>query len=246
MTAPGCGDPAHCPVPDPDDIDLRHVTSAVLPTATPLRRGHKLRHAPDEPVPARAALPPPHDMSRFAPILGQPHAYVARRELAALLESVLHDVIPGAARVRWPLLGAWALSHVRLRREVRLVDLRDDALANLGLQRHELVATDPAHYPCTRVWAARLHHRRVGGHPTFGLLWNSRQAELHAEHPVPVLLADVLVGEQSEVAVLWPERHGRLLDLDAGPWPLDDGRGLDLLRELATLLGAPPPLLGPA
>lgn len=245
MTASGCGDPSGCPVPDPDEVDLRRLTSVVLPAGTPLRRGHRRRYEPDVPVPAGDAVPAPPLMGRFAPVVGASHAYVARREVAALLESVLHEVVPGIPRIRWRRLDGWALSHVTLRADARLIDLRDGALAALGLERRQLVATDPSHYPCTRRWAERLCGRHVGGKPTLGLLWHSRQAELHADQGVRPLLADVLVGEQAEVAVLWPPSRLPLLAAEEGPWPLAVGRGFELMRDVATLLGAPPPLDGP-
>lgn len=245
MTAPGCADSDGCPVPDPDEVDLRHLTSMVLPAGTPLRRAHKRRYPAHQPVPASEALPEPVRMTRFAPVPGVAHAYVARRQIAALLEAVLHDVVPGAPRIRWPQLEHWSLSHVALRRDLRLIDLRDPALAALDLERDQLVSTDPGHYPCTRAWADRLHGRHVGGKPTYGLIWHSRQAEIHADQGVRPILADVLVGEQAEVAVLWPADVRPLLDLHAGPWPLDEGRGLELVRDVANLLGAPPLLTGP-
>lgn len=246
MTAAGCADPGGCPVPDPDHIDLRHLTSTVLPAATPLRRGHKSRYPATGPVPTTHEMPPPIGMTRFAPIAGVAHAYVARREIAALLESALHDLVPGAPRIRWPQLANWSVSHVTLRTDVRLIDLRDPALRSLGIDRAQLVATDPGHYPCTRAWAERLHGRHVGGRATHGLLWHSRQAELHTEQGIRPLLADVLTGEQAEVAVLWPSGTDVLLELTEGPWPLADGHGHELVRDIATLLGAPPPLTGPA
>lgn len=245
MTAAGCADPGGCPVPDPSDVDLRRLTSTVLPAGTPLRRGHKARYAADEPVPAIDVLPAATGMTRFAPVAGAPHAYAARREIAALLESALHDVVPGLPRIRWPQLAHWAISHVTLRSDVRLIDLRDPALEQLGLHRTHLVATDPGHYPCTRTWAEQLHGRHVGGRPTHGLLWHSRQAEVHADQGVRPLFADVLTGEQAEVAILWPARRDTLLERTAGPWPLGSGRGLELVRDVANLLGAPPPLTGP-
>jgi hypothetical protein len=184
-------------------------------------------------------------MTRFAPVPGVAHAYVARREVAALLESALHDVVPGIPRIRWSQLTHWSLSHVTLRRGTRLIDLRDPALTSLGLERRQLVAADPGHYPCTRVWADRLHGRHIGGKPTYGLMWHSRQAEIHTDQGVRPILADVLTGEQAEVAILWPGGSRTLLELSAGPWGLDHGRGLELVRDVANLLGAPPPLTGP-
>lgn len=245
MTADGCGDPDDCPVPDPDGADLRRLSSAILAAGTPLRRGHKSRYRAQDPAPARPDLPPPTQMSRFAPVRDQPHVYVARREIAALLESAFHSLVPDSPHIHWPQLTHWSLSHVTLRRDVRLIDLRDPALTALGLDRSQLVATDPAHYPCTRRWAERLHGRHIGGKPTFGLLWHSRQAEIHAEQGVRPLLADVLVGEQAEVAVLWPITRQRLLAAEGTSMPLSTGRGLALVHDVANLLGAPPPLNGP-
>ena len=245
MTAPGCADPVTCPVPAPDTFDLRQLTSVVLPAGTPLRRAHKSRYPCDEPVPSVADLPDPTGMTRFAPLVGQPHADVARREIAALLESVLHDIVPSVPRIRWRQLRAWSLSHVTLQQDTRLIDLRDPALTNLGLARHQLVATDPGHYPCTRLWAQALCDRHIGGKPTFGLFWHSRQAEVHAEQGIRPLIADVLVGEQAEVAVVWPSRGQHLLEAAGPTWELHDGHGLELARDLANLLGAPPPLTGP-
>jgi hypothetical protein len=226
-------------------VDLRRLSSVTVSARTPLRRGHKSRYPANAPVPARRELPTPTLMSRFAPVRGQAHLYVARREIAALLESAFHSLVPDRPRIHWPQLDHWSLSHVTLRRDVRLIDLRDPGLTTLGLERRQLVATDPAHHPCTRRWAERLAGRHIGGKPTVGLLWHSRQAEIHAEQGVRPLLADVLVGEQAEVAVLWPSTRQRLLVAEGAPMPLSTGRGRALVEDLANLLGAPPPLNGP-
>lgn len=243
MTAPGCGAPAACPVPDVDPARLTGTISCVWEAGTSLRRGHRSVHAPDGLVPAQSFLPPPQQMSRFAPVLGAAHSYVARREPAALLESVLHDAVPGRPRVPWHALTAWSVSHVVLSRVVRLIDLRAEGLARMGMTRDQLITTDPSHYPCTRPWAARLQDRHVGGRPTEGMVWSSRQAELHAATPLRPLLEDVLAGEQTEVAVLWPDStRPPLLATFAGPWPLEHGRGHELMVDVANLLGAPGPL----
>jgi hypothetical protein len=75
-------------------------------------------------------------------------------------------------------------------------DLRDGALARLGLQRWQLTATSAAHNPCTRAWAEVLSRRRIGGVAPRGLLWHSRVAELAADDAP--LLADLLEGTPSE------------------------------------------------
>lgn len=77
------------------------------------------------------------------------------------------------------MLALWAEAEVSLTTQVRLIDLRDPALARLGLDRDALVATSGAHYPCTRRFAEQLHGRVIGGHVTHGVVWHSRQADLH-------------------------------------------------------------------
>ena len=244
MTAPDCLLPGSCPVPDPDDVDLRRLRSQVWPAGTQLRRGHRRAHRAEAAVPAVAQLPDLSRRSRFAPVLGAGHSYVARREAAALLESLLHDVTPTSRQVPWHLAAGWVLSHVELVRDVRLIDLRDDALPALGLARDQLVASSAAHHPCTGVWAHRLHARHVGGHATDGLVWNSRQAEVHATAAGNPVLEDLLTGEQTEVAVLWgtPDRQWPLRAVPGASWELGHGRGGRLLLGVANLLGAHPAL----
>lgn len=239
MTAPGCIAPASCPVPDPDPQVLARVSTHLFPAGTELRRGHRTEYAAVTPVAAVHELPLASRMSRFAPILGSAHAYVARREIAALLESVFHELVPTSPRVNWARAEAFSLTHVRLRHAVRLIDLRDPQLERLGIGRSQLVASGPGHYPCTRVWAEALRGRGVGGHTTHGLIWHSRQAELHAAGHGTRLFRDVLVGEQAEVAVIWPDPEGDLLAPAGGPGSLSTGAGAALAEEVAALLGAP-------
>jgi hypothetical protein len=85
------------------------------------------------------------------------------------------------------------------------MDLRDVALAQLGLTREQLVATLPLHYRCTREWAHALHARgHVGGGLPIGLLWNSRIAEIAQADSI--LFDDILEGVPSEVFVLFGDR----------------------------------------
>lgn len=85
------------------------------------------------------------------------------------------------------------------------MDLRDDALADLGIKRDGLVSTTAAHYPCTRQWAEMLHRRRgIGAARPVGLMWQSRVAEL-ASGDSP-LFADLLRAGPAEVFVLFGER----------------------------------------
>jgi hypothetical protein len=117
--------------------------------------------------------------TRFAPLQAASHIYVATTSFAALLESALHDAAPPEPQLPQAVLALWAEASVALREDVRLIDLRDTELARLGIAREALVSTSAAHYGCTRAWANHLRGRVIGGQPTHGLLWHSRQAELH-------------------------------------------------------------------
>lgn len=228
MTAP-CGS-SSCPVPQKPPTNLRSI---VWSTGTSLHRGHKRSHPADRLVPSEGD-------TRFAPLPDVEHVYVATTEIGALLESALHDATPPAPRIQVPTLRRWSEAVVRLRQDVRLYDLRDDELDRLDIRRRQLVSTLPLHYRCTRGWAAHLHGRRVGGYETHGLLWHSRQAELHARalsnRPA---LAQLIDEHPTEVAVIWaPPAHDRLLDHvdERGLGPLSEGRGWRFIEDLMGLL----------
>lgn len=230
MTDPPCGS-ASCPVPQKPPARLRSI---VWGAGQRLHRGHKDAHPAHEFVPGTGA-------TRFAPQNRSSHVYVATTEIGALLESALHDASPPSPRIQIPTLKAWSESVVELRHEVRLVDLRDPELNRFGIGREQLVATLPVHYACTRAWASRLVGRRVGGQQTHGLVWHSRQAELHARatshRPA---FARLLSEHPTEVAVVWsPPAPGRLLQPVPGDGlgPLHDGDGWRFIEDLVGLLG---------
>lgn len=233
MTAAPCGDP-HCPVADPAAALLARVRTQLLKAGTVLRRGHK-QSRPDPTV-----LVPGLGNTRFAPLDGVAHTYLATTPFAALLESALHEAAPPAPRAYEAAVGLWMESAVRLQHDVRLIDLRDAELHRLGVARHQLVATSAAHYPCTRRWAQALHGRHVGGHPTHGLLWHSRQRELHAQvlHDRPAL-RDLITEHPATVAVLWapPGQPGMLAPAPGGLGRLDTGAGYKYVEDLTALLG---------
>lgn len=225
---------AHCPVVAPDPERLRHVRTVVEPAGTRLFRGVGHRHAAD-------ALGPGTGNTRFAPLPDTRHAYLSASRTAALLESALHEISGADPTIYVAQLAEWSLAQVRLTTALRLFDLRDRELHRLGVSRHQLVDTDPAHYPCTRQWAAALQHRRAGGHVVSGAVWHSRQADLHARSRSSGLAGDVLAHRTIEVAVVWsppaPARPFRRVGL---PVPLlQEGRPTRLVQELAVLLGAP-------
>lgn len=231
-SVPACGLDS-CPVPVPDDAILSRLHSVVRPSRSVWRRG--LRISDPDPT----ALVPGAGNTRFAPLDDVSHAYLATTTFSALLESALHDAAPPAPRIYEAQLRLWAEQAVRLRHQVRLIDLRDDELARLELDRDELVSTSAVHYPCTRVWAKALHGRSIGGQQTHGLLWHSRQRELHARaltgRPA---LADLVDEHPSEVAVIWspPSPRRLLAPAPRGLGPLDEGQGRHYLDDLMALL----------
>lgn len=233
MTAPDCPYPNNCPVPDPASLDLRRLRSVVWPAGTVLWRGHPRVHPADELVPEEGD-------SRFAPLPDAAHSYVSTSQTAGLFESALHDASGPVPRIRPPTLERWALSEVTTTVDVRLVDLRDEQLDRLGLDRRQLVNTTAAHYRCTRMWGLWLHARQVGGQTTHGLVWHSRQADLHAREGRSQLLTDLLVHRSVEVAVIYaPPAPEGALAAAGRPLPLDTGDGHQLVVEVASLLGIP-------
>lgn len=141
--------------------------------------------------------------TRFAPLAGGAHAYLADTATVALLETCFHDVHQEVPRVVYAAtdLAGRSLSGMVITGRMALADLRDEQLLRLGLTRKQLVATTPAHYPCTRAWAAHLMERRIGGVAPVGLVWNSRVAELARADSM--LLEDLLAGRTSEVCVVY-------------------------------------------
>lgn len=233
MSVGACG-LASCPVPEPTATTLRRLRTTTLEAGTLLRRGRKRAH------PSPVGFVPALGDTRFAPLAGIGHLYVAATTFAALLESAFHDAAPPAPRIPEAQLRLWAEDAVTLAGEVRLIDLRDPELARLGIARAHLVATSAAHYPCTRAWAQVLHGRRVGGHNTHGLLWHSRQAELHARALVGrPALRDLIDEHPAEVAIVWspPARQDLLMPAPLGLGPLDAGAGRRYVDDLAALLG---------
>ncbi|MGI8876364.1 MAG: RES domain-containing protein [Egibacteraceae bacterium] len=221
-------------MPRADGAVLRRLRTRALPAGTLLRRGHKVAH------PDSSALVPGEGNTRFAPLDGTGHVYVAATTFAAMLESAFHDAAPPQPRIPLAVLAQWGEAEVELRQEVRLIDLRDDELDCLGIDRSALVATSAAHYPCTRVWARALKGRRVGGRDNHGLVWHSRQAELHAramQHRPA--LHELIDAHPAEVAVLWsPPAAARLLRASGeGLGQLDCGEGERYVTDLVALLG---------
>lgn len=228
-----CGS-ADCPVPPPEPSLLRHLRTTLVPAGTTWHRGVAVMH-PDATV-----LVAGRGDSRFAPLEGTSHVYLASNAFAALLESAFHDATPPEPRIYQPQLARWIEAVVATTVEVRLIDLRDTELVRLGIAREGLVATEPTHYSCTRLWADALHGRVVGGRQTHGLLWQSRQTELHAaalgSRPA---LSELIAELPAEVAVIWspPVASDLLTDTSHGLGPLDGIDAADFVDDVIALLG---------
>lgn len=230
---PPCGR-SSCPVVVPSARLLRRVAVVTWAAGERLHRGHRLGNAPD-------ALVPGIGDSRFAPLPDTHHTYVSRSRTAGLLESALHELSGRDPTIYLAQLDGWALTEVALTADVVLADLRDAALDRLGIARAALVDSDPLHHPCTRRWAAALRERGVARTPVAGVVWHSRQADLHARSHRDGLLGDLLAHRATEVAVLWQAPgapSGLRAVADSEPL-LHHGRPARLVVELSALTGAP-------
>jgi hypothetical protein len=116
--------------------------------------------------------------------------------------------------VRLSRLVAWQVSRLAPKRDLRLIDLRDEALGGLGTTRKELIESPASSYAATAEWAAALFHCSL---EPDGLVWCSRQA---GDQLAMVLFARGRI-ERSELEVV------------QAPLPLAIGKGAELAYETA-------------
>lgn len=239
MTAPGCLDPATCPVPAPDDVDLRRLRLVRLPAGATLHTSYIRDNWP--------VLFNPSGIGngRFSPLAVHgtviPTMYAAAAQTVALLETSFHDVHETGTRIITESLHLARRGIVALTAPapLSLIDLTDEGLDRIGLARAQLVATTPEHYPCTRHWAVSLHARRIGPVVPVGMLWQSRVAEL--ARASSLLLGDLLA-LASDVCMLFGDR----VSTDPAVWQpgdphyddLSSGDGRLLAELIAEQLGA--------
>lgn len=238
MTAPGCLDPANCPVPDPERVDLRRLRLARVSPAATFHSSY-----------ARVQWPEIFNASglgnaRFSPLAVEgavvPTMYCAATQTVALLETSFHDLYESGTPIISEALHLARRGLVTLTAPVSLplIDLRDEGLARIGVERSQLVSTTPEHYACTRAWAVALHGRRIGGVTPVGLIWQSRIAELARADSV--LLGDLLA-VASDVFLLFGDR----VSTDPAEWQPGDphyddlttGQGRLLAEQIAEQLG---------
>lgn len=177
---------------------------------------------------------------RFSPLDSRNHLYLAQTRTAAILESALHHASGPEPRIYRHELAGWEVSELVLDQSVRLIDLRDDALHRLGIDRDQITGAGAMHYPCTRAWAAGLVARKVGGQRTHGFAWTSRQGRLHSQAHPGGLIADVLAHRAIDVAVLYQPDSSAVPRLVGEPTLLVQGQEpARLIVELANLIQTP-------
>lgn len=229
-TLPPCGDPS-CPVASPTTDLTDQVSPYVLSARTEMARGHGLAHDGGALTAAGVA-----GDGRFSPLPGVAHAYLAGHVTCALLETAFRDIAAPPRTVHRPALARWGVARVTTTADLTLADLRDPELERIGIDRGSLVGASPRHYPCTRQSARELH---AAGHD--GIIWHSRQADLHRDHvPARGLAATLLDHRPVEVTVVWSPpapasplvQHG-----DSTPLVQPNGAPSRLVLDWANMLG---------
>jgi len=149
------------------------LTKITLPAGTHLHRVHLGSYG------ASQFNPGVKGNARFSPIKDAtgsavPTIYAATSFQAAAMETVFHDV-PFAAGLKtmdMAKLDGQAYSTLQTSRDFVLADLCQVALRKLGISRAELIDTEKASYPDTRLWAIAIHTQFPD---VEGLFWVSRQ-----------------------------------------------------------------------
>lgn len=217
---------ADCPIVEPDGIDRRSLRIHTLDADIEWYRA-----APHE-FSRISFTPAGIGNGRFSPLDGRGHTYLAEQRSATLLESVLHETAGGNPRIYAARLARFSLCRVRLTRPVRLVDLRDDALTELGLDRTQITGADALHYRCTRLVAERL----VGSKASAGFVWTSRQGSLHAQRNPDGLASEVLQHQQLDTTVLYEPGAAGAVEVIGTEELVVRGTPIRFVLELANLL----------
>ena len=219
-----CGQ-SDCPIVDPSTIDRRRLkTHNLLPGAEYFRATRREY--------SHQAFTPGVGNGRFSPLTGRSHLYMAEQRSAALLESALHEADGPNPRIYQHTLAAYELHRIRFGAGLVLIDLRDEALATLGLDRGQLTGAGPRHYRCTQQVAEYI----AGSKRSAGLLWTSRQGTLHAQRNQDGLAAEVLRHQSLDVAVVYSPDHSAPIDIIGSEPLLTDGKATRFVTELANLL----------
>lgn len=219
-----CPDPDSCSV-SPALSEFRTVT---LPAKTRMYRAYRASWGCDE-------YNPGYGDTRFSPIddpltgARLPSMYLAQDAVAALLETVFHDVQQDVARLIYERdLRGMLLAHIVAPEPAVLVDLRDPELHRLGVERESVVSTPREHYACTRRLAVSV--LQDGSPDIHGIIWHSRQAELAAADPAEVA---VFYGDPR-----YPSGRGTWEMFGPGARSIYEGSGRSIIDEIAEFLDA--------
>ena len=162
--------------PPPDPFPRFQIRP--LPKATAIHRIHDRRFPPNGFNPGAGAA------TRFAPLRPGPDPvptlYGAETLEGAIFETILHDypvgAIPGTTMIPWTRVDPVDHSILRIRRPLRLVQLREPDLNRIGLGRGDLISSSPTTYANTVAWALSIHDTHEDAD---GLQWTSRACDPH-------------------------------------------------------------------
>ena len=155
--------------------DLTEPSVEELAAGTLLQRMHLRQFAGNAFNPCRGSP------TRFAPIRNRngdciPSLYASGTLVAAVYETIFHDVPAAAPRKTVPIIQITERMHstLRLRRPVRLASLRAPDLRKWGLDREGLLGSLPVAYHRTALWAKAIHDQFAN---VDGLIWTSIQCD---------------------------------------------------------------------
>lgn len=143
----------------PDPPHPFDAEETVLGTDAGLYRVHRVVRRGDEFNPGHGAP------SRFA-FFGEPTVpvlYAAETAVAAVAETLLHDVPVAGGRLPLDSYRQHALSLLRTRRDLHLAAFLGTGLRRLRVTADELTSTDATQYPRTVGWAEAAHREGFDG-----------------------------------------------------------------------------------
>lgn len=203
-----CPEPSTCTVAIAALTDLARegqLPYTTISAGTPWSRVYDSRFG-------RTEFNPGFGNARFSPFNSEQDGkrvsaiYLAETPEAALLEGSLRDVdvdgVPEAEEESFH-----GLLHVELlaSEDMKVADLRDPQLDDLGLKRPAISSSPSQHYPCTRTVAKAIH---ASPQNLSGIIWHSRQVEVSRLPRVSVIvLYEERLGQGREAFRLNPSRN---------------------------------------
>lgn len=159
----------------PPPADFKEPNVEELAAGTLLQRMHLRQFAGNAFNPCRGSP------TRFAPIRNRngdciPSLYASGTLVAAVYETIFHDVPAAATRKTVPITQITERMHstLRLLRPIRLASLRAPDLRKWGLEREVLLGSLPSAYHQTALWAKAIHNQFAN---VDGLIWTSIQCD---------------------------------------------------------------------